>query len=234
MRMFDDDGGSWGVQSEVGARRRHPLLISIALLLLTAQCAPAIKRDYSSIPAGRVGFDDMCGLQTYFDRLAMKIGNPPAVVSSTEVQGKGTRSGLSRFTFETEGQLEAIRQVLTENWKRLPEETKSAPRIDVEVRWSERSGVRRVVTNEDAELTVGRERSTLPYHVCLSELLFGEPLYRQRREALGLGPLPTPTPILTSSPDASPADGGISDGGAAIVDAAGSTRRDGATVSTAH
>ena len=178
----------------------------LAVLLVAAQCAPAIKRDYSSIPAGRVGFDDMCGLQTYFDRLEMKVGTPPTVASSNEIQGKGMRSGRSRFTFQTDAQLQVARQVLTENWRRLPGDLMTASPIDIEVRWSERSGVRRVVTNEDAELTVGRDRSSLPYHVCLSELLFGEPLYRQRRVALGLAPLPVST---VPGAVAAVADGGV-------------------------
>ena len=189
----------------------------LAVTLVGAACAPAIRRDLSQIPAGRVGFDDLCGVQTYFDRLAMKIGEPPTVVSATEVQGRGQPSGRSRLRFETEFQLEAVRQILAENWKRLPEDITTATRIDVEVRWAERSGVRRVVTNEDAELTVGGVQSPvpLPYHVCLSELLFGEPLYRQRRLALGLGPLPSPAaivgtafPVADAGLDGSPDTGG--------------------------
>lgn len=207
MRMHDkaEQLGGHHVRYRLGS-----LWLLTGGLMFAAQCAPAIKRDLSSIPAGRVGFDDMCGLQTYFDRLAMKVGNPPVVISSNEIQGKGVRSGRSRFTFETEEQLQALRQVLTENWKRLPDETMTARHIELEVRWSERSGVRRVVTNEDAELTVGRKESSLPYHVCLSELLFGEPLYQQRRVALGLPPLPTPVSIVTVTYP----DGGLPDAGA--------------------
>lgn len=193
MRMFDERDLGTGERSGNGGRR---LLALTALALLAAQCAPAVKRDFSTVPAGRVGFDDMCGLQTYFDRLAMKVGTPPQVVSSKEIQGKGSRSGLSRFTFEMDSQLQAVRQVLRENWKRLPDELMTARRIEIQVRWSERSGVRRVVTNEDAELTVGDRETSLPYHVCLSELLFGEPLYRQRRVALGLAPLPISPPLV--------------------------------------
>jgi hypothetical protein len=210
---------------------------------LGTQCAPAIKRDLSNLPAGRVGFDDMCGLQTYFDRLAMKIGTPPIVVSSTELQGRGQRSGRSRFTFESDFQLQAVRQILTENWRRLPNETASATSVEIDVRWSERSGVRRVVTNEDAELTVGHELLSLPYHVCLSELLFGEPLYRQRRISLGLEPLSPPPAIVTSQWDGGVrgdggvrADGGVrGDGGVRAdgdVRGDGSARADGGTTTS--
>ena len=46
-----------------------------------------------------------------------------------------------------------------------------------------------MITDEDAEMTIGTETFSLPYHVCLSELIYGEPLYRQRRVMWGL-PLP--------------------------------------------
>lgn len=197
---------SWsGQRADLRGSRRY-LLGCVTLLMVTAQCAPAIKRDYANIPAGRVGFDDMCGLQTYFDRLAMKIDTPPAVVSANEIQGRGMRSGKSRFTFESDAQLQAVRQVLTENWRRLPDDVMTATPIQLEVRWSERSGVRRVVTNENAELTVGNSQASLPYHVCLSELLFGEPLYRQRRLLLGLAPLPVAD---TAAVPVAAADGGV-------------------------
>lgn len=203
---MNDEGGQTGGGSFHG--RCSSLIPLLGVLAVAAQCAPSIKRDYSNVPAGRVGFDDMCGLQTYFDRLEMKVGTPPAVASSNEIQGQGFRSGRSRFTFQTDSQLQTARQVLTDNWKRLPDNLMSSSIIEIEVRWSERSGVRRVVTNEDATLMVGKTESSLPYHVCLSELLFGEPLYRRRRVALGLAPLPGSSPVL----EIVHGDGGVPDG----------------------
>ena len=72
-------------------------------------------------------------------------------------------------------------------------------------------------------LIIGRESFALPYHVCLSELLYGEPLYRQRRVMWGL-PLPG---VPAAKPPA--ADGGAAapDGGAA-GDVASGTRPDAA------
>src|SRR5215475_6794595 len=87
----------------------------------------------------------------------------------------------------TEFQLKELRRVLNENWKSLPEPVAKADRVDIEVHWSEKAGVQRVVTDSDAELIVGRESFALPYQVCLSELLFGAPLYRQRRLLAGRG-----------------------------------------------
>lgn len=211
MRVLDERGRPEGCPIRLVPGRALALL---AVLMLETQCAPAIKRDLSSLPAGRVGFDDLCGLQTYFDRLAMKIGTPPVVVSSTEIQGHGQRSGRSRFRFETDFQLQTVHQILTENWRRLPDDVASTSQVEIDVRWSERSGLRRVVTNEDAELILGREQLSLPYHVCLSELLFGEPLYRQRRISLGLAPLPQTSTIVTSQWDGGIPVVGGGDGGA--------------------
>jgi hypothetical protein len=193
-----------------------PLLFRmLAVGLLIAGCAPGVKRDLSKLPAGQVGFDDVCGLQTYFDKLTTKEGTAPTVIMSSEVEGarSGARlaGGRSHFAFETDFQLETIHRVLNENWKRLPEAMTDAKRVDLEVRWSERSGVRRVVTTEDAILMVGRDQFALPYHVCLSELLFGEPLYRRRREVLGLAPLPVSHwPARTTSVDGGTQDAGSS------------------------
>jgi len=86
----------------------------------------------------------------------------------------------------------------------LPADLPKATSIQVEVRWSDRGGLRRVVTNQDAILMVGARSTDLPYHVCLSDLLFGEPIYRQRRQLLGLAPRPPSVPLTL----AVAADGG--------------------------
>lgn len=175
-------------------------------------CGPALKRDLSTLPAGQVGFDDLCGLQSYFDTLEMKKATAPKVVSSAQIENETTRGGRSRFAFETDFQLATVRRVLNENWRRLPEGVDAAKRIDLEVQWSDKGGLRRVVTTDDAALYVGEgsESTTLPYHVCLSELLFGAPIYRQRRDVLGLAPLPLPQSMVLHEN----ADGGTGDASA--------------------
>lgn len=195
-----------------------------ALLILAASagggCAPVVKRDLSHIPTGQVGFDDLCDLQTYFDGLATKTLAPPTLVSSSEVEktaagrdsANARMSGRSRFTFETDFQLQTIRRFLDQNWKRLPESLASAPRIDLEVWWLEKAGLRRVMSTEHATLIVARQSWALPYHVCLSELLFGEALYRQRREIL------VPTPAAPENGSTAERDGGTGsrDGGSSV------------------
>jgi hypothetical protein len=175
------------------------LLLSVATSAVAAvACGIAIKRDLTTVPAGQIGFDDMCGLQDYFDSLDGKVAKEPFVLSSLDHEGargdKTVRGGKARLRFEGEFLLKHLRRVLNENWRRLPEELASASKVDLEVRWAERAGIRRVITDEESELFIGAESWALPYHVCLSELLYGAPLYRQRRALWGL---PDPTPKST-------------------------------------
>lgn len=194
---------------------RNGTVIAVALLALACGCGPGIERDLSGIPAGQVGFDDMCGVQGYFDTIAVKKGDPPAMIDGADVErvseSSTSRGGRARYAFETEFQLATVRRVLTENWKRLPPGIATAHRIEINVNWSERSGLHRVANNSDPELVMDGVATSLPYHICLSELLFGEPLYRQRRDLLGLAPLPTAHSLaLTAATDA-----GVPDGAAA-------------------
>jgi lambda repressor-like predicted transcriptional regulator len=183
-----------------------------SLLILAVGCGIAIRRDLSAVPAGQVGFDDMCGLQGYFDALEIKTSPAPRVVSALDLEGssggKTLRGGKERFAFESDFQLKHLKRVLDENWRRLPEAIAKASEVEIEVRWAEKAGTKRVITSEDAEIAVGAESWSLPYHPCLSELLYGEPLYRQRREMWGL-PLPaTPRPVADGGASPAAPDGG--------------------------
>jgi hypothetical protein len=202
----------------------------IAVMLLAVECAPVVNRDLSQVPAGRVGYDDLCGLQDYFDDLSTKSAMPPVIVTATEIEKVRADSplgGRARFAFETDYQLAAVRRVLRDNWRRLPEGVETAPRIELEVEWSARSGLKRVVTNRDAQLIVGPVRSPLPYQVCLSELLFGEPLYRRRRDVLALAPLsPNQFNRRESAPPGGP-DGGPGGSSTALPTDGGTRGSDG-------
>lgn len=191
--------------------RRALFLVAVFSALGVVACGIAIKRDLSATPQGQVGFDDMCGLQDYFDALEAKVAKEPQVASSLDLEGgdgqRTVRGGKARLVFEGNFLLKHARRVLNENWRRLPEGLATAEKIEIEVRWAERAGVKRVVTDQDAELFINGESFYLPYHVCLSELLYGAPLYKQRQVLWGL-PNPSanlPIPILTE-------DGGV-DGG---------------------
>ena len=175
------------------SRKNLFLLVGSGLLLVGVGCGIAVQRDLSAIPPGQVGFDDMCGLQEYFDALEIKSTPPPRIVSALDMEGqsggKPQRGGKERVAFDSEFLLKHLRRVLNENWRRLPEPIATATNIEIEVRWSEKLGTKRVVTDQESELIVGSQSWSLPYQPCLSELLYGAPLYRQRREMWGL-PLP--------------------------------------------
>jgi hypothetical protein len=199
---------------------RSLFLLAAVSALAAIACGIAIKRDLSTIPQGQIGFDDMCGLQEYFDALEARGGTPPAVVSSLDLEGgdehKSVRGGKVRLAFETDFQLKHLRRILNENWRRLPDELATASKVEVEVRWAEKAGVRRVLTDQDSELFIDHESFALPYHVCISEFLFGEPLYRQRRIIWGL-PIPVPPSdgstkvVPPSAAGQAAADGGTPD-----------------------
>jgi hypothetical protein len=194
--------------------------IGLVFSALAVGCGIVVKRDLAAIPPGQVGFDDMCGLQEYFDALEIHTSPPPRVVSALDLEapqgdgGRPSRGGKERFAFENDFQLKHLRRVLNENWRRLPERLATASAVEIEVKWSEKAGAKRVITNEDAELASGGESWSLPYQPCLSELLYGEPLYRQRRVMWGL-----PLPGVPVKPAAPPAvrDGGVD--GTSVPDA---------------
>jgi hypothetical protein len=191
--------------------RRPVAVLAVASGVALIACGVGIQRDLSAIPPGQVGFDDMCNLQSYFDALEAKTAKPPVQVSAVELENdakRPVRGGKALIAFSGEFQLRHLRRVLNDNWTRLPEPVASAKKIELEVYWAEKAGVRRVVTERDAEMIIDRQSFMLPYHVCLSELLYGEPLYRQRREMLGL-PLPMP-PLQIPDAGAGATDGGHS------------------------
>jgi hypothetical protein len=200
------------------SRTRWFQAMGFGLLLLGVGCGIAVRRDLSAIPPGQVGFDDMCGLQEYFDALEIKTVPPPRVVSALDLEGasggKVVHGGKERYAFENDFELKHLRRVLNENWRRLPDPIQNATAIEIEVRWSEKAGTKRVVTDQPSELAVGNQSWPLPYQPCLSELLYGAPLYRQRREMWGL-PLPGQIPDGGVDAGASPTSMGplFGDGG---------------------
>lgn len=183
-------------------------LAAAAALAGAVGCGIGIGHDLSQMTPQAVIYDDVCKVQDYFDAVAIGQEKPITVVSTSEVS-KGNDNalgGITTFAFESDPHLRLVRRVLTENWSKLPEKLMKAQKVELRVKWAEKAGVRRVVTTEDAQITFDGNNAFLPYHICLSELLFGAPLYRTRRDLLGLPPLAMP-------PDAAPAP--PRDGGAA-------------------
>lgn len=197
----------------------------MAVAIGAAGCAIAIERDLTTTPPSQVVFDDLCGLQDYYDTLTLKKAAPPQTEITTEIENtdrKVARGGRSRYVFETDYQLGTLRKILMDNYKRIPDEALAQKPVKLEVMWAEKAGIRRLVTDHEAELSVGTTTWSLPPHPCLSELLFGEPLYRTRRSLLGLpdlNPVPS-TPARTQAPVAGRPNGNPDGGPFGPADAA--------------
>jgi hypothetical protein len=205
--------------------------MATGLALLMVGCGIGIQRDLSTMKPPEVVYDDVCGLQEYFDALKSPQVSPPSEAFAQDFSKDGSDKGLggtTRFRFSSEFQMHYVRRLLTANWKRLPPELVNAPSIDLEVKWAQKAGLKRVVTTEDARVTAGARSWDLPYHVCLSDLLFGAELYDTRRAFLQLPP-PPPNPFIKGkdadavTPAMAQADEfgslEIKDGGAAGADA---------------
>jgi hypothetical protein len=123
-----------------------------------------------------------------------------------------------RLVYEGDYLLKHARRVLNENWRRLPETLATTEKIEIEVRWAERAGVKRIVTDQDAEIFIDGRDYFLPYHVCLSEFLFGAPLYKQRQVLWGLpdpaSRRPLDLALDASAPDAESVTNATLDAGA--------------------
>jgi hypothetical protein len=174
----------------------------------------------------QVVYDDACKLQGYHDAIESKQQPPPTVVTSIEFSrtlDSDPKGGIATFGFESPVELTLVRQFLSDNYRKLPRPLMEAPRVEIRVKWAEKAGVRRVVTEEDAQINYAGKTGYLPYHVCLSELFFGAPLYRTRRNLLGIALAPAPVvavPLVTG-----PADAGVT-----VTPDAGAIRE----ASTAH
>src|SRR4030095_2401345 len=102
------------------SRARSVGVFLVGVATLSIACSIAIRRDLSAVPPGQVGFDDMCGLQEYFDALAITPSPPPRGVSARDLEGasggKRVRGGRERFAFDNDFQLKHVRRILEENW----------------------------------------------------------------------------------------------------------------------
>jgi hypothetical protein len=206
---------------------RSILLAPFALLGLLGGCAISAKPELARIEPQKVVLDDACELQPYFDTLAAGKVKPPMVLFSNDLEkdeGKPAAGGRARFGFETDFTLGHLRRLLSAHWEKIPAELLAAPKVVLEVEWSYRVGTRRLVTEADALVNTPGKEWKLAYHVCLNDLLYGEALYRTRREIFGpsapspaapapqppsapppVGPAPQPSASPAGSPSPAPA-----------------------------
>ena len=174
----------------MAATRSRWIAVGLALVGLVAACGIGIRRDLGHVPTGRVGYDDLCGLQEYFDTLEAKPTKGPKLILSVGAEGSGpTTGGRDVWSFQSRLSIRRLRAVLRRNWSRLPDALLAARRVRIEVEWVDRAGIKRVVTGKDASVSAARSSWSLPPHPCLSELLYGAAIYRERRATLGLPPI---------------------------------------------
>jgi len=174
----------------MATNRARWTVAGLVLVGLVAACGIGIRRDLGHVPTGRVGYDDLCGLQDYFDILEAKPTKGPKLVLSVGAEGRGsTTGGRDIWSFRTRLSVKRLRAVLRRNWASLPDELMHARRVRIEVEWVDRAGIKRVVTGKDATISAGASSWSLPPHPCLSELLYGAAIYRERRVTLGLPPI---------------------------------------------
>lgn len=189
------------------ARPCIPSLIppSLILLALLGGCAISAKPELGRIEPQKVVLDDACELQPYFDTLAAAKVKPPVPLFANDLEREGAThasGGRARFGFETDFTLGHLRRLLNAHWDKVPPEVLAAPNVVLEVEWAYRVGVRRLVTDADAHVTVPGRTWKLAYHVCLNDLLYGEALYRTRRELFGPTPATAPAGPAQAAPPA--------------------------------
>jgi hypothetical protein len=180
----------------------------VGALVLASGCGIALRRDLAEVAPQSVVYDDMCGVQAYHDGIETGKYKGPRLLHSSEMGKAETDDhplgGMATFSFDDEANLGELRRVLRENYDRLPPGLLTASPVELEVQWAEKAGVRRVVTTRDAQISDGGKGvKYLPYHICLSELLYGGPLYRTRRAMLNLPPLEAaPAAAVAATPPA--------------------------------
>jgi hypothetical protein len=186
-------------------RCERPAGASLAAVLIAVGVAAGgcggvkVKRHLATVPPSQVIYGDMCGLQQYFDVLESGKEQPPATaaINDTETDGLEANGGKIIFAFQGPFQLATLRRVLEQNWTKLPPALAAAHRVEIEVYWARKAGVQRAATTHDAVMKLGAQNHYLPYHHCLSDLLFGSPLYRTRRELIASDSATAPPPPTT-------------------------------------
>ncbi len=159
------------------------------LALLAAGCGGiVVSRELAQVKPAEVIYDDLCRLQPWFDGLSRDPRLAPAIVSATEIEharSDGAMGGRDTFRFEPGPARDQFLRLLAAHYTRLPPELGRARRLELEVEWASRAAVKRAVTDRSATLIIDGRGRDLPYHVCLSDFVYGEPLYRTRRDLRG-------------------------------------------------
>jgi len=105
-------------------------------------CGVGIRRDYSTIPAGQVGFDDLCGLQDYFDTIEARWPGSRAWSAASTRRTPATSASRAARTGSPSRPRSSSQPAPRAGSElgRLPESLATAERIDLEVHWSGKAG----------------------------------------------------------------------------------------------
>jgi len=175
-------------------------LIGYALFIsIVTGCGPASRRDFSGFPQRRITYEDMCSLQNFFDERNSSHGS---IISATEAEDStetqdtepdenGTMRravlGEGTYTIRDRRVRRRLRQLLSEEYERIPELTiggqESDRSVKLRVGWWASGQMRRL--RPDQEITVTDERGNtvnLPFNPCVGEFLFGSNVYALRRQ----------------------------------------------------
>ena len=162
--------------------------LRLALLLVPlAGCGLSARADLAKIPPGTVVFDDACRLQPWFDRLRADPSLAPQHIQSMEMDGAsggGPAAGRDTFRFDKGPAREELEKVLAAHFTRIPPTLGRAKHVDVEITWARKAGVKRALTDKDGHLFLDGKSYSLPYHVCVGDLIYGETLYAFRATQL--------------------------------------------------
>jgi hypothetical protein len=172
-------------------------LAATAAIALPLACSPAPRRNLATIPQRQITFDDMCGLQDYFDQRNAAHAPPFRVIDEQSTTAEGTQPdehgrmqhiqvGDGTYVITDRDARRRLRRLLRDEYVRLPRLHFGGQEGEVHVRveWWSSGQMRRLRPDRRIEVATEREVVTLPFDPCVGEFLFGAPVYALRRHVL--------------------------------------------------
>ena len=172
---------------------RYPLRVRsyalVAALALCAACGPSSRRSVRD-PAPQMTFDDLCGLQEYFDeRRANTLAAPKPLDEVMTTNDKGVTMGEGTYRLADALVRKRFARLLREEYsgvdaKIVKAVASSEGDVSVRVRWWDTGKIRRLRIDGDVILTTTAGTLELPANMCVSDLLFGDQIYEMRARYL--------------------------------------------------